>query len=52
MARKSARRRQYCEGTVVRFADFGAFVELEKGVDALIHISHLSRKLCHSPRMC
>ncbi len=37
------------EGTVVRFADFGAFVELEKGVDALIHISHLSRKFVKQP---
>ena len=36
-------------GTVVRFADFGAFVELEKGIDALIHISHLSRKFVKSP---
>lgn len=36
-------------GTVVRFADFGAFVELEKGIDALIHISHLSRKFVKHP---
>jgi 4-hydroxy-3-methylbut-2-enyl diphosphate reductase len=36
-------------GTVVRFADFGAFVELEKGIDALIHISHISRKFVKSP---
>lgn len=36
-------------GTVVRFADFGAFVELEKGIDALIHISHLSRKFVKNP---
>jgi len=25
--------------TVLRFAPFGAFVELEKGVDGLVHIS-------------
>lgn len=37
------------EGKVVRFADFGAFVELKKGVDALIHISHLSRKFVKAP---
>ncbi|MBV1819568.1 bifunctional 4-hydroxy-3-methylbut-2-enyl diphosphate reductase/30S ribosomal protein S1 [Clostridium cochlearium] len=31
-------------GTVVRFASFGAFVELEPGVDGLIHISQISHK--------
>ena len=36
-------------GKVVRFADFGAFVELAKGVDALVHISHLSRKFVKHP---
>ena len=30
------------EGTIVRFADFGAFVELEEGVEGLVHISELS----------
>jgi ribosomal protein S1 len=29
-------------GTVVRLATFGAFVELEPGIDGLIHISHLA----------
>jgi small subunit ribosomal protein S1 len=29
-------------GTVTRVTDFGAFVELEKGVEGLIHISELS----------
>jgi small subunit ribosomal protein S1 len=29
-------------GTVTRVADFGAFVELEKGVEGLIHLSELS----------
>lgn len=29
-------------GTVVRIVPFGAFVELEKGVDALVHISQIS----------
>ncbi|MBC2581362.1 bifunctional 4-hydroxy-3-methylbut-2-enyl diphosphate reductase/30S ribosomal protein S1 [Clostridium sp. DJ247] len=31
-------------GKVVRFAKFGAFVELEPGVDALVHISQISHK--------
>jgi small subunit ribosomal protein S1 len=31
------------EGTVVRVADFGVFVELEAGIDGLVHISQLSR---------
>jgi len=30
--------------TVLRFASFGAFVELEKGVDGLVHISQISSK--------
>ncbi|HET8827169.1 MAG TPA: 30S ribosomal protein S1 [Terriglobales bacterium] len=29
-------------GTVIRLADFGAFVELEPGVEGLIHISEMS----------
>ena len=29
-------------GTVTRIADFGAFVELEKGVEGLIHLSEMS----------
>jgi small subunit ribosomal protein S1 len=29
-------------GTVTRLADFGAFVELEPGIDGLIHISEMS----------
>jgi ribosomal protein S1 len=31
------------EGRVVRVADFGAFAELEPGVDGLVHVSQLSR---------
>ena len=34
---------------VVRLADFGAFVEVEPGVEALIHISQLSRKRIEKP---
>ncbi len=31
-------------GKVVRFASFGAFIELEPGVDGLVHISKISNK--------
>lgn len=31
-------------GKVVRFVNFGAFVELEPGVDGLVHISQISEK--------
>jgi len=31
------------EGKVVRVADFGAFVELESGIDGLVHVSQFSR---------
>lgn len=36
-------------GKVVRFTDFGAFIELEPGVDGLAHISQLSHKRVESP---
>ncbi|KYH29853.1 MULTISPECIES: bifunctional 4-hydroxy-3-methylbut-2-enyl diphosphate reductase/30S ribosomal protein S1 [Clostridium] len=36
-------------GKVVRFADFGAFVELEPGVDGLVHISEISYKRINKP---
>lgn len=32
------------EGSIVRMVKFGAFVELEAGVDGLIHISQISRR--------
>jgi len=40
-------------GKVVSLTDFGAFVELEKGVEGLVHISDLSwsRKLVHPKKM-
>ena len=40
---------QKITGTVSSLTDFGAFVELEKGVEGLVHISDLtwSRKLIH-----
>ncbi|SHH77182.1 bifunctional 4-hydroxy-3-methylbut-2-enyl diphosphate reductase/30S ribosomal protein S1 [Clostridium grantii] len=31
-------------GKVVRFSNFGAFIELEPGVDGLVHISEISHK--------
>ncbi|MDR1943546.1 MAG: S1 RNA-binding domain-containing protein, partial [Synergistaceae bacterium] len=34
---------------VIRLADFGAFVELEPGVEGLIHISQLSRQRVERP---
>jgi 4-hydroxy-3-methylbut-2-enyl diphosphate reductase len=40
---------QLYEGTVVRLAGFGAFVELEPGVDGLVHISQLAPQRIHEP---
>jgi 4-hydroxy-3-methylbut-2-enyl diphosphate reductase len=37
------------QGKVVRFAAFGAFVELEPGVDGLVHISQISNKRIANP---
>jgi (E)-4-hydroxy-3-methyl-but-2-enyl pyrophosphate reductase len=37
-------------GKVVRFADFGAFIELEPGVDGLVHISEISYKRINKPQ--
>lgn len=34
---------------VVRFASFGAFVELEEGIDGLVHISQISTKRLAKP---
>ncbi|KYH35746.1 hypothetical protein CLTEP_01390 [Clostridium tepidiprofundi DSM 19306] len=36
-------------GKVVRFASFGAFVELEPGIDGLIHISQIAHKRINKP---
>lgn len=36
-------------GKIVRFANFGAFIELEAGVDALVHISQISHKRINKP---
>jgi len=37
------------EGKVVRMLDYGAFVELEAGVDGLVHISEISDKYVSKP---
>lgn len=37
------------EGTVVRIAPFGAFVEIDPGVDGLIHISQLANHRVEKP---
>ena len=37
------------EGKVARMTDFGAFVELEPGVDALLHVSQISRDHVDKP---
>ena len=37
------------EGKVARMTDFGAFVELEPGVDALLHVSQISREHVEKP---
>ena len=36
-------------GKVARMADFGAFVELESGVDALLHVSQISKEHIEKP---
>ena len=47
-------REKYAPGTVVtgkiaRMADFGAFIELEPGIDALLHVSQISKKHVKKP---
>ena len=37
------------EGKVARMTDFGAFVELEPGVDALLHVSQISHDHVEKP---
>ena len=38
------------ESEVVRVTDFGAFVEVETGVEALIHVSELAEEMVDSPK--
>jgi 4-hydroxy-3-methylbut-2-enyl diphosphate reductase len=37
------------DGKIVRFAKFGAFVELETGLDGLVHISQISEERVNKP---
>jgi small subunit ribosomal protein S1 len=37
------------KGKVVRLTDFGAFVELENGVEGLLHVSEISKKRIKKP---
>ena len=37
------------KGKVVRIVNFGAFVELEKGIDGLVHVSEISNKWLENP---
>jgi ribosomal protein S1 len=37
------------EGKVARMTDFGAFIELEPGIDALLHVSQISRTRVEKP---
>jgi len=41
---------QLVEGVITNVADFGAFAEIESGVEGLIHISELSDKPVSNPR--
>lgn len=38
------------EGKVVNLTEFGAFVELEPGVEGLVHISHISKSRIEKPQ--
>ena len=40
---------QILEGTVVSIKDFGAFIELAPGVDALLHVSQISKDHVEKP---
>ncbi|MBQ1424005.1 MAG: 30S ribosomal protein S1 [Lachnospiraceae bacterium] len=37
------------EGKVARLADFGAFINLEQGIDALLHVSQISTERVEKP---
>ncbi len=40
---------QVVTGKVARMTDFGAFIELDKGIDALLHVSQISREHVNKP---
>ena len=37
------------DGKVARMTDFGAFVELESGIDALLHVSQIAKEHIDKP---
>jgi small subunit ribosomal protein S1 len=39
------------DGKVLKVLDFGAFVELEKGVEGLVHVSEISEEHVEDPRV-
>jgi small subunit ribosomal protein S1 len=41
---------QLVEGTITRIVDYGAFAEVEPGIEGLLHISQLSRSNVQTPR--
>jgi small subunit ribosomal protein S1 len=40
---------QLVEGTITRIVDYGAFAEVEPGIEGLLHISQLSRSTVQNP---
>ncbi len=40
---------QLVEGTITRIVDYGAFAEVEPGIEGLLHISQLSRSTVENP---
>lgn len=48
-AKKTYRVGSHVEGLVVKLTDFGVFVELEEGIEGLIHISELSEDRINHP---
>lgn len=41
---------QLVEGKIIRIVDYGAFIELEPGVEGLLHVSQISRTNVTDPR--
>jgi small subunit ribosomal protein S1 len=41
---------QLVEGQITRVTDFGAFIEIEKGIEGLLHTKHLPRRADPDPR--
>ena len=41
---------QLVEGRIVRITDYGAFVQLEPGIEGLLHVSQLARTPVQNPR--